>query len=130
VLAGAPQLDEVLLLGGVEFGCLPRSRPLALATFMPSLVRILIKSDSNSAIIARTLNSSRPTGSFGSWTEPPMLSLTFASVSSATMSRASGSERASRSSLVTTSVSPERQAASASRRPGRARLVPVRPWST
>jgi len=36
-------------------GCLPRSLPLALATFMPSRVRILIRSDSNSAIIARTL---------------------------------------------------------------------------
>jgi hypothetical protein len=35
-----------------------------------------------------------------------------------------------RSSLVTTRVSPRRQAARASRRPGRARLVPVSPWST
>jgi hypothetical protein len=43
------------------------------------------------------------------------------------MSRASGSDRASRSSLVTTIVSPARQAASANRRPGRSRLVPVRP---
>jgi hypothetical protein len=41
-----------------------------------------------------------------------------------------GSERASRSSLVTTSTSPGRQAASASRSPGRVRLVPVSPWST
>src|SRR5664279_2722905 len=59
---------------GLSLGCLPRSRPLALATFMPSLVRILIKSDSNSAIIPRTLYSSRPTGSVGSCTEPPMFS--------------------------------------------------------
>jgi len=51
-------------------------------------------------------------------------------VSTSTMSRASGGDRASRSSLVTTSVSPARQAASASRRPGRTRLVPVMPWST
>ncbi len=36
------------------------------------------------------------------------------------MSRASGSEQASRSSLVTTSMSPDRHAASASRSPGRA----------
>jgi hypothetical protein len=43
---------------------------------------------------------------------------------------ASGTERASRSSLVTTRVSPSRQAASASRSPGRSRFVPVRPWST
>jgi hypothetical protein len=40
---------------------------------------------------------------------------------------ASGRDRASRSSLVTTSVSPARQAARASRRPGRSRLAPVRP---
>jgi S-adenosyl methyltransferase len=38
--------------------------------------------------------------------------------------------RGNRASLVTTRVSPSRQAASASRSPGRARLVPVRPWST
>jgi len=43
---------------------------------------------------------------------------------------ASGRDRASRSSLVTTRVSPVRQAAKACRRPGRSRLVPVRPWST
>src|SRR6266702_6561940 len=57
--------------------------------------------------------------------DPPMLSFTSVSVSSSTMSRASGRERASRSSLVTTRVSPTRQAASASRSPGRARFVPV-----
>ena len=55
---------------------MPRNRPLARATFIPSRVRILMRSDSNSATIARTLNSSRPTGSVGSWTEPPRLSLT------------------------------------------------------
>lgn len=38
--------------------------------------------------------------------------------------------RRGRSSLVTTRVSPARQAASASRSPGRSRFVPVRPWST
>ena len=32
---------------GFSFGCLPRSRPLAFATFIPSRVRILIRSDSN-----------------------------------------------------------------------------------
>lgn len=46
--------------------------PLALANVMPSLVRILIKFDSNSAIIPRTLSSSRPTGSVDSWNAPPM----------------------------------------------------------
>jgi cytochrome P450 len=48
-------------------------------------------------------------------------------VSSSAMARASGRDLARRSSLVTTRVSPARHAASASRRPGRSRLVPVRP---
>ena len=78
---------------GFNFGCLPRSRPLALATFIPSRVRSRIRSDSNSATIANTLNKSRPTGSVGSWIEPPRLSLTFLLVSSSRMSRASGSDR-------------------------------------
>lgn len=43
----------------------------------PSLVRSRIRSDSNSATTARTLNGSRPIGPLGSWTAPPMLSLTF-----------------------------------------------------
>ena len=77
--------------------------------------------------MASTLNNNRPTGSVGSWTDPPRLSATSRAVSSATMSRASGSDRASRSSLVTTSASPARQAAIASRSPGRSRLVPVSP---
>ena len=64
-----------------------------------------------------------------SWTAPPMLSFTSFAVSSSMMSFASLSEHASRSSLATTKVSPLRHAARASRRPGRARLVPVRPWS-
>lgn len=59
-----------------------------------------------------------------------MLSFSSLAVRSATISRASGRERASRSSLLTARVSPARQAASASRSPGRVRLVPVNPWST
>jgi len=54
------------LLHRLSLGCLPRSRPLAFATFMPSRVRSRIRSDSNSATIASTLNSSRPTASVGS----------------------------------------------------------------
>jgi hypothetical protein len=50
-------------------------------------------------------------------------------VSSSAIARASGSDRASRSSLVTTSVSPSRHAADAWRRPDRSRLLPVNPWS-
>lgn len=51
-------------------------------------------------------------------------------VSSSAIARASGSDRASRSSSVTTRVSPSRQAAIASCRPRWSRLVPVNPWST
>ncbi len=40
-------------------GCLPRSRPLALATFMPSRVRSLIRSDSNPMIVERAIAVSR-----------------------------------------------------------------------
>jgi hypothetical protein len=69
-------------------------------------------------------------GSVGSWIEPPRLSFTLDLVSSSNMSRASGSDLASRSSLVTTRVSPARHAARANRSPGRSRFVPVRPWST
>src|SRR3954467_15601328 len=57
---------------------------------MPSRVRMLIRSASNSATIASTLNNSRPTGSVGSYTEPPRLSLTCLIVSSSAMARASG----------------------------------------
>ncbi len=49
---------------------------------------------------------------------------------SSRMSRASVTERARRSSLATTSVSPDLHAAMASRSPGRERFVPVSPWST
>lgn len=41
----------------LQLGLLGRSRPLALATFIPSTVRSRIRSDSNSATIANTLNN-------------------------------------------------------------------------
>ncbi len=43
---------------------------------MPSRLRARARSASNSATIAKTSNSNRPTGSVGSWIEPPRLSLT------------------------------------------------------
>ena len=46
VLATVDQRDQVRFLATVSLGCLPRSRPLALATFMPSRVRSRIRSDS------------------------------------------------------------------------------------
>jgi Resolvase, N terminal domain len=45
---------------------LPRSRPLALATYIPSRVRSQIRSASHSATMSSTLNRCRPTGSVGS----------------------------------------------------------------
>jgi hypothetical protein len=68
--------------------------------------------------MAGTLNNSRPTGSLGSCTDMPSASLTSRAASSSAMARAWGSDRASRSSFVTTSVSPARHAASACRSPG------------
>lgn len=47
-----------------------------MATRMPSQVRKRIKSDSNPATIASTLNNSRPTASAASYTDPPRLKLT------------------------------------------------------
>jgi hypothetical protein len=46
------QLQQMICLVGFSFGCLPRSRPLAFATFIPSRVRSRIRSASNSATIA------------------------------------------------------------------------------
>ena len=51
-----------------------------------------MRSDSNSATIASTLNRSRPTGSVGSCTDPPILSLTSRLVRSSRIRRASGSD--------------------------------------
>ena len=82
---------------GLSFGCLPRSRPLAFATFIPSLVRILISWIELSHHRSHVEQQS-PHQIGGSWIEPPRLSLTFRLVSSSKTSRASGSERASRSS--------------------------------
>jgi len=45
---------------------------------MPSLVRMLIRSASNSATMANTLNNNLPIGSVGSWIGPPRLSLDLA----------------------------------------------------
>jgi hypothetical protein len=49
------QLDQVRLLAGFSFGCLPRIYPLAFATRMPSLVRDRMRSASHSATILTML---------------------------------------------------------------------------
>src|SRR5829696_619862 len=84
------QLKQMLGLVRLQLWLLAPQPPLHLRHLhaLPR-VRIRIRSASNSATIANTLNSNRPTGSVGSWTEPPTLSFTFRFVS---MSRASGSE--------------------------------------
>jgi len=83
---------------GLSLGFLPRSRPFARATFMPA--RVLIRVRSDSATMVSTLHNNRPTRSVGSCTAPPRLSFTCRPVSSSTMSRASGSDRAGRSSYA------------------------------
>ena len=42
---------------GLSLGCLPRRRPLALATFMPSRVGARSRAASNSVTMARTLKT-------------------------------------------------------------------------
>ena len=59
------ELVQVCPLGAAELGLLALELALARAAAMPSLVRIRIRSVSNSATMPRTLNSSFPTGSFG-----------------------------------------------------------------
>ncbi len=76
---------------GLSLGCLPEIRPVDLATFKPSHVLNLVRSDSNSAIMARMLNSNRATGSVRSCTELADLQLHAGSGEfSSPMSRASG----------------------------------------
>src|SRR5262249_53688343 len=48
-----------------SLGCLPLSLPLALATAIPSRVRILSRSTPNSAKVARMLENLSPMGSVG-----------------------------------------------------------------
>jgi hypothetical protein len=79
--------------------------------------RVTPKSSSSSL----TVCSPARYGSVGSCTEVPSASVTSRAVSSSAIARASGSDRASRSSLVTTSSSPARHAASACRSPRRSR---------
>ena len=88
---------------------------------MPSRVRILMRSASNSAKVAAMLKNIRPIGSEGSWTVVPRASVTPFRSSSLAMSRASGTERARRSSFDTTSVLSEARPA-----PRRGRACPVR----
>ena len=114
--------DQMSLLGGAEFGWLEPQSAFrvgdlhALPRPHPDEVRLEFGDH------GQHVEQQSPDRSFGSYSDPPMLSSTSAVVSSSTMSQASGRERARRSSLVTMRVSPERQAAHASRSPGRSRF--------
>src|SRR5664280_1677429 len=126
VLTTFEESHQVRFLPMIQLGLLAAQAPLGLGDLhpfpgtQPNQIRL-----ENFAAIASTLNINLPTGSVGSYTDPPRLRRTCRVVA-----LASGSDRARRSSLVTTNVSPSRQAAKASRRPGHSRLVPVNPWST
>jgi len=76
VLASIVHLEQQAPLRLRQFWLLSLQSPLARATAIPSRVRMLIRSRSNPATMASTLNSSRPTGSVGSYRFPPRLSAT------------------------------------------------------
>lgn len=80
----------------------------------------------------QAVTTKKAQGIGGSWTKPPMLSLTSRRVSSSTMSFSTRNAQWPRPEVRGWSrlgCPPSRQAASASLRPGRARLAPVRPLS-
>ena len=108
--SGAPPLDEVCFLRGLQLGLLAAQPAVGLGD-LHALPRP--HSDEVFSDHPEDVELSRLTGSVGSWSGPPMFSLTPASVSSPTTLRASPRERASRSSLVTTRVAPARHVASA-----------------
>ncbi len=130
VLAGIVQGDQMCFLPGVELGLLATKPPFglgdlhALAGAQPDQVRFKL-GDHRQDVEQQPTNRD---GRVMQGAAEAEFDLPAGEV--VDDSRASGSERARRSSLVMTSVSPSRQAAIASRSPGRSRLVPVRPWST
>ena len=107
VLTTFEESDQVRFLPMIQLGLLTAQAPLGLGDLhpfpgtQPNQIR-----PENSATMASTLNSNRPTGSVGSYTYPPRFRRTCRWVSSSAMALASGSDRASRSSLVTTNVVP------------------------
>jgi hypothetical protein len=66
MFASSVELEQDRPLGRAELGRLPLSRPFALATAVPSRVRIRSRSTSNSANVARMLKKHLPIGSLGS----------------------------------------------------------------
>jgi hypothetical protein len=120
VLAGSVQLHQVCFLARRELGLFAAEAALGLGDLM--LTRARVNQVSFELGDHRQDVEQQPPHRVGRIVHRAAeveLDLSTGEVS--TMSRASGSERARRSSLVTTSVSPARHAASASRRPGRSR---------
>ena len=70
---------------GVAYPC---NRPFAFATFIPSRVRNLIRSDSNSAVMAKHVEQQPANRIVGSYTEPPMWIVTCRAVSSSSIALA------------------------------------------
>ena len=64
------QLEQMFGLVRLQFGLLATEPALCLCHFHLFPGAHLIRSGSNSATIANTLNSNLPTGSVGSWIEP------------------------------------------------------------
>lgn len=121
---GVVELDEGGYWRALSCRGLPRSRSFALATAMPSRVRLRIRSASNSAAIASTLKQKSPDRIRRVVGRPADAQPHIAARELADDCRAHAAARAKRSSFVTTSAWPSRQPAIASRKPGRARLVP------
>ena len=104
-----------------SFGCLPRSLPLARAMAIPSRVRILIRSASNFGEGGQNVEEhfAHRIGRIVDRRTQGELDALFRELPA--IARASGTDRARRSSFGTISTSPSRTAASAWSRPGRAR---------
>ncbi len=119
-------LEDEFLLRGVEFWLVFFKLAFFFARSRSSLVRMEIRSRSNSAIIASIETNNLPMGSDGSWMLDPMCRLTPFSSSSVTIAYASVMECASWSSLVMTKISPARTASNL----GRFRVAAEYPLST
>ena len=98
VLPALKQGHQVRFLPAIELGLLAMQTPFGLGDLYALLGAQPNQADS--ATIASTLKSSRPTGSVASYTDPSRLRRTWPAVSSSAIALAPGSDRASRSSRI------------------------------